>query len=356
MPPPPRAPASKSPSADRDHPEPAAVPARLANRFPVPATASRSTYASPASNLRCRRLPDAHLVGAHFEIVSTGFAARPRRRPAARGCHARGGFRGDARRRGRRLRAAGSAALSRCPASSSASPGSGFRSNEACAAHRGGFTLAESSRRWSWWRCSRPWPCPLWRMHLLRVRRTEAIDALIALQAAQDRHFGRHARYADSAQLTAPAPEGSASSRTPHTVSTTSAADQRRRTGLPAPRRARRARRPGGRHALRRVLARSERSAARRGCAKATIAARTAGTRNCGQSARCVRCAERAAARTPRALRGPSAPRPAVPPHSRRRATTCCTSSSGAEAPAVTPTALLPSNHSRLRNDASSMR
>src|SRR6187401_112387 len=45
-----------------------------------------------------------------------------------------------------------------------------------------------------------------------------------------------------------------------------------------------------------------------------------------------------------------------APPHSRNRATTCCTSSSGADAPAVTPTAFLPSNHSRCRNDASSMR
>jgi type IV pilus assembly protein PilE len=49
---------------------------------------------------------------------------------------------------------------------------------------------------------------PLWRVHLLRVRRTEATTALIALQSAQDRYFGRHARYADATQLTRPAPEG----------------------------------------------------------------------------------------------------------------------------------------------------
>ncbi len=49
---------------------------------------------------------------------------------------------------------------------------------------------------------------PLWRVHLLRVRRTEATTALIALQSAQDRYFGRHARYADAAQLARPAPEG----------------------------------------------------------------------------------------------------------------------------------------------------
>lgn len=45
---------------------------------------------------------------------------------------------------------------------------------------------------------------PTWRNHLLRVRRAEARDALIALQAAQDRFFGRHARYATAAQLTTP--------------------------------------------------------------------------------------------------------------------------------------------------------
>lgn len=37
---------------------------------------------------------------------------------------------------------------------------------------------------------------PMWRAHVLRVNRAEARDMLIALQAAQDRHFGRHARYA----------------------------------------------------------------------------------------------------------------------------------------------------------------
>jgi len=42
---------------------------------------------------------------------------------------------------------------------------------------------------------------PLWRAHLLRVRRADATAALIALQAAQDQYFGRNARYADIAQL-----------------------------------------------------------------------------------------------------------------------------------------------------------
>jgi type IV pilus assembly protein PilE len=42
---------------------------------------------------------------------------------------------------------------------------------------------------------------PLWRVHLLRVRREDGIAALIALQAAQDRYFGQHARYATIEQL-----------------------------------------------------------------------------------------------------------------------------------------------------------
>jgi type IV pilus assembly protein PilE len=49
---------------------------------------------------------------------------------------------------------------------------------------------------------------PSWRTHLLRVRRAEARDALTKLQAAQDRWFGSHARYATAAQLTARAPDG----------------------------------------------------------------------------------------------------------------------------------------------------
>lgn len=45
---------------------------------------------------------------------------------------------------------------------------------------------------------------PLWRAHLLRVRRADATGALIKLQAAQDQYFGRNARYADAAQLKLP--------------------------------------------------------------------------------------------------------------------------------------------------------
>jgi type IV pilus assembly protein PilE len=55
---------------------------------------------------------------------------------------------------------------------------------------------------------------PMWRTHLLRVRRADARDALTRLQAAQDRYFGRHARYASAAQLTASAPDGLALSAT----------------------------------------------------------------------------------------------------------------------------------------------
>jgi len=49
---------------------------------------------------------------------------------------------------------------------------------------------------------------PSWRTHTLRVRRAEARDALTALQAAQDRYFGRNARYATAAQLSAAPPGG----------------------------------------------------------------------------------------------------------------------------------------------------
>lgn len=42
---------------------------------------------------------------------------------------------------------------------------------------------------------------PLWRTGELRSHRKVAMDALMAIQAAQDRHFGEHARYAELAQL-----------------------------------------------------------------------------------------------------------------------------------------------------------
>ena len=49
---------------------------------------------------------------------------------------------------------------------------------------------------------------PMWRNHLLRVRRADAISALIKVQAAQDKFFGRNARYAGAAAFSTPAPEG----------------------------------------------------------------------------------------------------------------------------------------------------
>jgi type IV pilus assembly protein PilE len=47
---------------------------------------------------------------------------------------------------------------------------------------------------------------PMWRTHELRVRREDAAEALRAVQTAQDEYFGKHARYADEAQLRASAP------------------------------------------------------------------------------------------------------------------------------------------------------
>jgi type IV pilus assembly protein PilE len=49
---------------------------------------------------------------------------------------------------------------------------------------------------------------PMWRNHLLRVRRADAMGALNALQVSQDRFFGRTARYATAATLTASPPRG----------------------------------------------------------------------------------------------------------------------------------------------------
>ncbi len=42
---------------------------------------------------------------------------------------------------------------------------------------------------------------PLWRTHELRAQRARAIQVLRSVQAAQDRYFGAHARYADVTQL-----------------------------------------------------------------------------------------------------------------------------------------------------------
>lgn len=48
----------------------------------------------------------------------------------------------------------------------------------------------------------------MWRSSDLRARRGDAVQALLALQAAQDRYFGLHARYASEAQVAAPPPAG----------------------------------------------------------------------------------------------------------------------------------------------------
>jgi type IV pilus assembly protein PilE len=49
---------------------------------------------------------------------------------------------------------------------------------------------------------------PMWRTHQLKVRRGEAIDALLAVQAAQDRYFARHARYAEESLMPVAPPDG----------------------------------------------------------------------------------------------------------------------------------------------------
>jgi type IV pilus assembly protein PilE len=48
---------------------------------------------------------------------------------------------------------------------------------------------------------------PMWQTHGLRVRRQDAIDALRAVQTAQDDYFSKHARYADELQLRASSPQ-----------------------------------------------------------------------------------------------------------------------------------------------------
>ena len=47
-----------------------------------------------------------------------------------------------------------------------------------------------------------------WRSHALRTRRGDAIEALLALQAAQDQYFGQHARYPSESQLSTKPPAG----------------------------------------------------------------------------------------------------------------------------------------------------
>lgn len=49
---------------------------------------------------------------------------------------------------------------------------------------------------------------PSWRQHTLRSQRAVAQDLLVQLQVAQERFFGRNARYATASELSAPEPAG----------------------------------------------------------------------------------------------------------------------------------------------------
>lgn len=49
---------------------------------------------------------------------------------------------------------------------------------------------------------------PMWRTHQLRERRADAMDALEAVQKAQDQYFAEHSRYADSEVMQLPFPDG----------------------------------------------------------------------------------------------------------------------------------------------------
>lgn len=70
---------------------------------------------------------------------------------------------------------------------------------------------------------------PMWQTHELRVRRQDAIDALRAVQTAQDDYFGKHARYADESQLRASSPqalnEGASSRRGYYRITVSKSAD-----------------------------------------------------------------------------------------------------------------------------------
>ena len=76
------------------------------------------------------------------------------------------------------------------------------------AARQRGFTLAEALTVMVVVVVLAAIAIPMYRNHLLRVRRADAGAALLALQNAQDRHFGMHARYADAGELARPAPGG----------------------------------------------------------------------------------------------------------------------------------------------------
>jgi len=58
---------------------------------------------------------------------------------------------------------------------------------------------------------------PMWRTHQLRIRREDAAEGLRLVQLAQDNYFGKHARYANEADLqisgTEPTPDKALSPR-----------------------------------------------------------------------------------------------------------------------------------------------
>jgi Tfp pilus assembly protein PilE len=49
---------------------------------------------------------------------------------------------------------------------------------------------------------------PMWRIYQVRAQRAAAIEALLTLQVAQDRHFATHARYVDDTGLSVAPPAG----------------------------------------------------------------------------------------------------------------------------------------------------
>ena len=48
----------------------------------------------------------------------------------------------------------------------------------------------------------------MWRSHSLRERRGDAVQALLAVQTAQDQYFGEHAKYPSETQLAVAPPAG----------------------------------------------------------------------------------------------------------------------------------------------------
>ncbi len=202
---------------------------------------------------------------------------------------------------------------------------------------------------------------PMWRTHQLRVQRGDAIAHYSPSRPRRIATSERTRRYADDAQTPVAPPGGLGLTRRVRTQRLV----HRHRAGSGWIRvcgdgarygiRAWRARRSALRgHAPRPAWpplgSRLGREDSTRGLLESAVA-RLSSFGGCPSCARNARGSENTTCSS-----RPFSSSAAVPPHSRSRATTCCTSSSGAEAPAVTPTAFLPSNHSRFRKDASSIR